>query len=306
MTLGWGMPLAHLPAPSTWHSAREVYPPFPAAAAMGFHELLGELQVSAVTAIEYHCTPAWRIPPRRIADDMFFIILAGRGGMTVDGREQELAPGDVAHWRRGRTHACWHDAAKPFHVIAVHYVALLSGAVHLADAAGFPDRFRLGLDHPLIAHAAEASREYALRPPGWQRGVEALATRMLLEVVRSCADALDAPTAPPPPELARIVPALEAMRATLAAPLSVPALARRCSLSQAQFRRVFQRAVGCSPVAHLRRLRLTEACRLLRHTRDTVESIAAQVGYTEPAYFANTFRQAIGMPPGAYRARGGV
>lgn len=296
----------HLPPASMWHSARDRFPPFPAAGPMPFHDLLAELQVSGVTAIEYRCTPAWRIPPRRIADDMVFIILSGHGGMSVEGREQALAPGDVAHWRRGRTHSGWHDAARPFGVIAVHYVALLSGAVHLADAAGFPDRFRLGLDHPLVALAAEAAREYALRPPGWQRGVEALATRMLLEVVRSCGSELDAPASPPPPELARILPALEAMRATLAAPLSVPALARRCDLSQAQFRRVFARAVGCSPVAHLRRLRLAEACRLLRHTRGTVESIAGQVGYGEPAYFANTFRQAIGMPPGAYRSRGGV
>jgi transcriptional regulator GlxA family with amidase domain len=169
--------------------------------------------------------------------------------------------------------------------------------------AGFPDRFRLGLAHPLVALAREATREYALRPRGWRRGLEALATRLLLGLLREFPGAPAA--APAHPALARVAPALEAMRSTLASPLSVPALARRCGLSQAQFRRLFTQVVGCSPVAHLRRLRVAEACRLLRGTGDTVERIAGMVGYAETSYFAAMFRAEMGMPPGAFRLGSG-
>jgi AraC-like DNA-binding protein len=295
-------PASPLPPSAPPHVIRREYPPYPASPAAPYDPLLDEVQVSGVTAIHYDCEPSWRITPRRIADDMVFLILAGHATMRVEDRDSELRPGDMAHWRRGRGHECRHDPRAPISVIALHYTALLEGGLHLADVAGFPDRFRLGRASAVEALVREAAREYALRPRGWQRGVEALATRMLLELLRSFAGEMSAGSAPSP-GLSRVVPALEAMHGSLPAPLSVPALARRCDLSEAQFRRVFARALGCSPVAHLRRLRLAEACRLLRTTTETVEAISRRVGYTETAYFANTFRQAMGVSPGGYRQR---
>jgi AraC-like DNA-binding protein/quercetin dioxygenase-like cupin family protein len=297
-------PAATLPPSSPLHGIRRDYAPYPPGDPAAYDALLDGMAVSDVTAIDYACAPDWRIPPRRIADEMGFLILEGRATMRVEGREAELRPGDLAHWRRGRLHECRHDPRAPITVIALHYTALLEGGLHLAEVAGFPDRFRLGRGSAVEVLAREAAREYALRPRGWQRGIEALATRILLELLRSSAGAMRAGAAPSP-GLSRVVPALSAMRDSLPAPLSVPALARRCGLSEAQFRRVFARALGCSPVAHLRRLRLAEACRLLRTTTDTVEAIARRVGYSETAYFANTFTAAMGQAPGAYRRSGG-
>jgi AraC-like DNA-binding protein len=297
-------PAAPLPPSTPLHGIRSDYAPFTPDAPAAFDALLDGMVVSDVTAIHYDCAPDWRIAPRRIADEMGFLILEGRATMRVEGREAELRPGDLAHWRRGHLHECRHDPRAPISVIALHYTALLQGGLHLADVAGFPDRFRLGRDSSVEAMVREAAREYALRPRGWQRGIEALAARILLDLLRSFAGEMRDGAAPSP-DLSRVVPALAAMRDSLPAPLSVPALARRCGLSEAQFRRVFARALGCAPVAHLRRLRLAEACRLLRTTTDTVETIARRVGYGETAYFANTFTAALGLAPGAYRRSGG-
>ena len=54
------------------------------------------------------------------------------------------------------------------------------------------------------------------------------------------------------------------------------------------------------------RLRVAEACRLLRSSNETVERIAGMVGYAETAYFANMFRDEMGVSPGAYRRRADV
>jgi len=267
--------------------------------------LIDRLTVGTVTAIKYLCTAQWTIaPPRRVADDMFFYIIAGRGHMTVAGRRSRLGPGDLIHWRRGEAHASSTEPDDPFQVISIHYTATLDGAIPIAEALGFPDVFRLGSGHPLEDLAHEACREYANQPLGWKRGLEAMLVRLILQVIRERGGDLAPDLAGHSlRDLQRVMPALQAMRDTVAMPLAIPVLARRCALSTAQFRRVFSRAIGRSPVHYQRQLRLTESCRLLRETSETIEAIAARVGYSEPSFFSHTFRVAMGMPPGAYRDR---
>ena len=77
-------------------------------------------------------------------------------------------------------------------------------------------------------------------------------------------------------------------------------------MSEAQFRRVFARAVGRTPVEHQRALRLEEACRLLCACGDAIETIAASIGYADASFFSRTFRAAYGVAPGRYRAQSTV
>jgi transcriptional regulator GlxA family with amidase domain len=150
----------------------------------------------------------------------------------------------------------------------------------------------------------EACREQALHPPGWEHGITAVVTRVLLELVRRD-PRLGAPVGGgrDTGALERLLPALEAMRQDLAAPLPVAELASRCGLSEAQFRRIFQKAMGMSPVQHQRRLRIEEACRLLESTRLPLHEISRRVGYAEPSFFQRTFAELMGAPPGRWRER---
>ncbi|MBA3710202.1 MAG: helix-turn-helix domain-containing protein [Planctomycetes bacterium] len=299
------LPIGHLPPAHTQYTTITEYPPYRQTLPDDVAKLVDRLAVTQVTAIKYTCTARWIIDPhRRVADDMFFHILSGRGAMDVAGRTSRFGPGDLIHWRRGVPHQATTAPDDPIRVISIHYTATIDSAVHLPELLGFPDVFRLGVGHPLEAMSHEACREFAYRPPGWSRGLEALVARMLLSLIRERGEDLH-------PDLdgrnlrdlQRVLPAVEAMRETIGAPLAIPALARRCAVSEAQFRRIFTRAMGRSPVAHQRQLRLGEACRLLRETADTIEVIAGKVGYAEPAFFANTFRQAMGMTPGKFRER---
>ncbi|RUW64819.1 helix-turn-helix domain-containing protein, partial [Mesorhizobium sp. M1E.F.Ca.ET.063.01.1.1] len=47
--------------------------------------------------------------------------------------------------------------------------------------------------------------------------------------------------------------------------------------------------------------RLVEAKRLLLFTIRTVEDIAYETGFNDPAYFSRFFRQAVGVSPAAWR-----
>jgi len=48
-------------------------------------------------------------------------------------------------------------------------------------------------------------------------------------------------------------------------------------------------------------LRMDEAKRLLRETKQSVVAIALDVGYANPSHFAQLFRREIGLSPSNYR-----
>ncbi len=294
-----------LPTASSLNRPQAEYPPYPDHPAHEWLERsLEQMMVRGVTAILYKCAPKWAMPTRRISDDMLFYVIKGRGRMTVQGRTHPLFPGICASFQRGVEHAAFHDPGHPIHVISLHYTATVFESLTVPDLLGFPNFFQVKGDAAMDAMMREACREHALRPPGWERGLESLTTRILLHLIREHGGTLsmksqDAKFA----DLRRLLPSLESMKGNLAALASVPALARSAGYSEAQFRRVFARAMGMAPVQYMRRIRMERAGALLRTTSQTIESISAEVGYAEPAFFAHSFKKLMGIAPGEYRRR---
>jgi transcriptional regulator GlxA family with amidase domain len=83
--------------------------------------------------------------------------------------------------------------------------------------------------------------------------------------------------------------------------LSVEALAARARLSPRQFSRRFKTAFGTSPGGYVERLRLDEARRRLPAGGQTMESIAASVGYASDDAFRRAFERHFGVAPSIYR-----
>ena len=104
----------------------------------------------------------------------------------------------------------------------------------------------------------------------------------------------------------RVLPALEIIRRHLNRAIPIEELASACHLSAPQFRRVFGRAMDASPNEYIRRRRMEEAALLLRRTEDTIESVAQRVGYSDPSFFAHSFKATMGASPGKYRTLSAV
>lgn len=100
-----------------------------------------------------------------------------------------------------------------------------------------------------------------------------------------------------------VTAALHAVHRDPAAPWTVAKPAAEAGLSRAAFARGFSALIGQQPLGYLTWWRLTMAARLLRATQAPLRSIAAQVGYTSEFAFANAFKRAHGLAPGAYRRR---
>lgn len=73
------------------------------------------------------------------------------------------------------------------------------------------------------------------------------------------------------------------------------------NMSESAFSRYFKNASGQTFSGMVKRLRLTQACRLLEHTDATVAQISHSVGYSNLSNFNRRFRDEYQMTPSEYR-----
>jgi len=102
------------------------------------------------------------------------------------------------------------------------------------------------------------------------------------------------------PQVAR---ALAAMQADPARAWTLDGLAREAGLSRTALAERFREAMGTTPLAHLRTLRLQKAMRLLGEPHRNLEAVAREVGYLDAFGFSKAFKREVGESPAAFRRR---
>ncbi|MFI1354286.1 helix-turn-helix domain-containing protein [Streptomyces sp. NPDC020898] len=87
----------------------------------------------------------------------------------------------------------------------------------------------------------------------------------------------------------------------LAAPLTVPAVARAAGVSHNHLTRLFRAATGDTVVGYIRRRRLDRALHLLRASTLSIPAVAASVGIPDLQAFNKACRRELGASPRALR-----
>jgi AraC-like DNA-binding protein len=114
-------------------------------------------------------------------------------------------------------------------------------------------------------------------------------------------DAMKAEVPDPKPDHSPIRFALRHIRDFVGEPIDNARLARCCNMSESHFIRCFQQSVGQTPAQYLLAYRLQLAAERLATTEQSIDEIANETGFCHRAHFANAFKRAEGMPPGAFR-----
>ena len=102
---------------------------------------------------------------------------------------------------------------------------------------------------------------------------------------------------------AMITDAVRLLTDDIARPWRAEELAAAVGVSPAHFSRLFHRAIGRPPMAHLAVLRAEAAAARLLQSTAPLAAIGAAVGWADPNYFARRFRSHFGESPSEYRSR---
>ena len=98
-----------------------------------------------------------------------------------------------------------------------------------------------------------------------------------------------------------IADALQYIRNHFHEPLSVEEIASQAALSKFHFSRTFRDETGFSPHEYLFNVRMQHARELLSSTHETVDSIAAQCGFSNTSNFIRAFKKDVEVTPAMFR-----
>jgi len=93
----------------------------------------------------------------------------------------------------------------------------------------------------------------------------------------------------------------EAMDGPNSSSPTVTQLAATAHVSTNHFIRSFRHVLGTTPHQLVMARRCQRAMELLRHRGLTIADVSDEAGYSSPAYFVASFRQQLGVTPGAYQ-----
>jgi AraC-like DNA-binding protein len=103
--------------------------------------------------------------------------------------------------------------------------------------------------------------------------------------------------------LSQVRRAIAWIRADVARPLRVEALAAHVGMSPSSFHRHFKAVTGLSPLQYQKQIRLQEARQRLLGAPGDVTSVALAVGYESTSQFTREYGRLFGLPPARDAAR---
>ena len=200
-----------------------------------------------------------------------------------------LADAGLLHGLRATTH--WFAAgelARRHPTVEVDPNVLFVDNGNILTSAGAAAAFDLCLHMIRLDHGAN---------------VAASAARLsVMPLERSGGQAQFIDNVSPTPESPSLEPVLRWIEQSMDATIDVSSIARRAAMSTRTLVRRFREQTGTTPKQYLIRARIRQSQRLLENTGDSIERVAAKVGFGSATTFRTAFARVVGTSPTSYRA----
>lgn len=293
---------------------------------------LSRVQGALLANVRAHAPWGIALPPNSRAS--FHAVTSGTAWLRVDGQEpRQLMPGDLLLLPSGIAHRLSSEPGgrcRPFDRSMKEEEMTPEGDLELAGPGAVTTfvcaayDYDLDVAQPLMSLLPETlhvpadpvagrsvapivellAGEIGARQAGSRAAAARLIDLLLIAAIRRWAE--DQPEGASPSWLTALRdPVIGRVLALLhdrpAEQWTLEKLAREVHISRATLARRFAEEVGETPLAYLSTWRMRIAAQRLKHTTDTVEHIAREVGYTSEYAFNRAFARHRGQPPGRYR-----
>ena len=232
----------------------------------------------------------------RKKSDLFGIelITAGNLRFIQDGKEYIVEPGNIFIKKRGGNHLYEPGPAGFVHKRFVRLdgpiIETITGELGIEQL----DVCRLSHPHEFAVLQKRAITLTRDQPPDYVKLLSLLAFEILLFVTQ------DVKGSRYP---AVLYASIDFMRRNLHRKIHISELSHTLGVSDTQLFRLFGTYLKDSPLSYFNAMKIKRAAELLRHTLIPIKEIAFSLGYEEPAYFTNQFREKMRVSPQKYRMR---
>jgi AraC family transcriptional regulator, activator of mtrCDE len=215
--------------------------------------------------------------------------------MTVQGELRSIAPGELRRFVAG-------DGEPLVMLICGYFRALYGASIDVFESLPSPIVERFDADDQLDQKLKAAMAELMTQQVGTDAMTAALMKQILVTLLRRSLRSSDTWVERfsilGDRQIAR---AFADMVARPSASHSAHSLSRDVGLSRSAFMARFTAALGSSPMAVLRQLRMRRAAFLLAANDLSIDQVAYLVGYASRSSFSRAFRKAYGSDPSDYR-----
>ncbi len=264
---------------------------------------------------------AWHLRERKLLDYLIVYIGSGGGVFTVGGETFPVGPGDLV-WIPPDTLHEMRGTSRQMRCVYAHFDLLYDparshwdgcipgGTLDLSQVgrwmhppfevepiASWKGLFRLPNHARIAPLLGIIHRERSLSPTHGALLVSGLMSQLVAEMIRG----VQAGGGGGPPSEQKARQAAARIMDDCTGRLDMKALATDLSLSPSHLRRSFRKVHGKSPRRIHVEAKMRRACELLVYSEKNVSEIADSLGFSTVHNFSRAFKNAMGVPPRAYK-----
>lgn len=242
-----------------------------------------------------HAAGHYRERPEGIEAWIFLCCTAGRGTVEVAGQRMELGPNQALCIPRLQGHRYWADPQDPWSLLWVHFKG--------TDGTLYPlEQLRvLELDAGAMERMERwFGQLFRTLQEDYTLG-NFIYLSQLMGLILAETYAHTPPAGATPTQNRQLTRAIRLMYRSLSRELTLEELSRELEMSKSTLNTVFRQCTGHAPMDFFLRLKMKEACKLLRSGHRYIYETAQLLGYQDPYYFSRAFKKVVGVSPRAYQ-----
>lgn len=243
-------------------------------------------------------------------------VRSGAGTNMIESRKYAMKPGEFYVINNLERHMAVSDGSLDMLVIVFDPVFVWQDnpadyeylRPFFTQKVSFYNRVSLGSGpyQELRGIVGRIEKEWQDRQEGYQLVVKAMLMYLLALLYRhcKCCDGLDADAIRFRKRYERIKPAVKYMVQNYGRPFSLNSIARSAMMSRTYFSSSFKDVMGVTASKYMEKLRVAQACHLLKTTQKSVTEIAFETGFGSVPYFIHVFKNRVGVSPRKYAESG--